>query len=210
MNNKMAIAGGAAILLAGILFIIFSSNDEIAQVISEVENEITKESSPNDLVATNTEDTVAASANAAGANGGAAMQESIPATNYVILGELEGGNIVTVSQASLLQDGYIVLYRINNRGESSLVGKSDLLKAGTHTNVSIQLVSVVAEMQAIVAVLHRDDGNGKFEYPGPDRYLLNDGLLTSDIDVVGIQRSDRESRVLETQVEAFLETNFRD
>ena len=58
-------------------------------------------------------------------------------------------------------------------------------------------------------VLHQDNGNGKFEQ-GSDQYLLNGQLLANDIDVVGVERSDRESRILETQVEAYLETNFKD
>jgi hypothetical protein len=213
MNKKLVIAGGAAVLLVGIIFIIFSSNDELAEVIHEVENEVAEGQRMDALESTSTDDS---GVGVVDEDSGASQQTiaqpraTVPATNSVVLGEVEGGNTISVPRATLLQPGYIVIYRINSNGETSLAGKSGLLEAGTHTNIDIQLAATAIYRQALVAVLHGDDGDGKFEYPGADLYLLNGGLLANDIDVVDIKRSDRESKVLETQVEAFLETNFMD
>jgi hypothetical protein len=211
MNKKLAIAGGAAVLLVGIIFIIFSSNDELAEVINEVENEV-EEQRMDALEGTSTDETDEGTAQESNSTPSsqriAEPTPSAPVTNGVVLGEVEGGIVITVARATLLQPGYIVLYRINSNGETALAGKSGLLKAGTHTNVDIQLGAIAVERQAIVAVLHGDDGDGKFEYPGADQYLLSGSLLANDIDVVGVDRNDRESKILETQVEAFLETNF--
>lgn len=211
----MIIAGGAVVLLAGVGFIVFSSNDEIAEVIHEVESETAKELAEDSLEVNSSETvSVDGALNSAIENQSTSMNvaqnTSVPAANRVILGEVEPGNIVTVPQAQLLKDGYVVLYKVDNRGEATLVGKTQVLGAGVHNNLKIQLSGPAVDRQAIVAVLHGDDGDEKFEYPGEDNYLLNGGVLASDIDVVGVVRSDRESRILETQVAAFLETNFMD
>lgn len=209
MNNKTVIAGGAAVLLAGVLFIIFSSNDDIAEVIQNVESEVAEEMESAEL-AIEEEPLAGEDQLAAQASENAPAQSAVQAAaNRVILGELEDGNVITVAEATLTKKGYVVLYRVNSNGDSALVGKSDLLNVGTHRNIAIQLVAPAIESQAIVAVLHQDNGNGKFEQ-GSDQYLLNGQLLANDIDVVGVERSDRESRILETQVEAYLETNFKD
>ncbi len=205
----MIIAGGAVALLIGIGFIVLSSNDEIAQVIHEVEREAAQESVSNN--ATSTEEVATAEGTPSAAAQRTAHLAPAPRVNQVILGEIESGNVITVPQATLLEGGYVVLYKVDSRGEASVVGESAFLSEGTHTNIRIQLDNgPVAELQAIAAILHADDGDEKFEYPGPDRHLTNGSLIASDIDVVGISRSDHESRVLETQVEAFLETNFKD
>jgi hypothetical protein len=128
--------------------------------------------------------------------------------NSVTLGEVEEGNIITVSAATFLKPGYVALYRVNSNGDSALVGNSQLLSIGTHKNISVQLKNPAVKRQALVAVLHEDDGDGKFEFPGSDLYLRNGGLLINDIDVIGVNRTNREARILETQVKAYLETNF--
>jgi len=210
-NKKMIIAGGACALLAGIGFIVLSSDDEIAEVIQEVETEMAQEAAAGTALEEGVvEEVEPVEEKATSHSSGAVSSTLAPTSNAVVLGEINNGNNVTVPFARLLEDGYVVLYRINSKGDVSLMGKSELLKAGTHTDIKIRLANMAVERQAIVAVLHEDDGDGKFEYPGADNYLLNGALLSSDIDVVGIERSDRESKVLETQVEAFLKTNFKE
>lgn len=139
----------------------------------------------------------------------AEVEEPTP-QNSVLLGEVPEGNIITVAEATLVKPGFVALYRINSNGDSALVGNSDLLSAGAHHMISIQLRNLAVKRQAMVAVLHEDDGDGKFEFPESDPYLKNGPLLSNDIDVVGVSRTDREARILETQVEAYLETNFKE
>jgi hypothetical protein len=208
MKNKTVIAGGAVLLLAGILFIVFSSNDDIAQVIQSVESEVAEQMEERSLsVGKGEDEPTDEEKTTLDPEAVKAVPQPAP-VNTVILGEVSGGNVITVPQATLLKPGFVVLYRINSKGESTLVGDSQLLTAGTHRDITIRLSSLAVETQALVAVLHEDDGNGTFEQ-GSDGYLLNGSLLVSDIDVVGIKRSDREGRILETKIEAFLETNFR-
>jgi hypothetical protein len=121
----------------------------------------------NDKVATNTVNTPTTTQNnVATTSGQNNTNTNVPAAtssmNAVVLGEVQSGSAITVAQATLTKPGYIVLYLTTSQGESSVVGNSDLLQAGTHTNTRIQLDKPAADRQAVVAVLHTDDGDGKF------------------------------------------------
>lgn len=130
------------------------------------------------------------------------------AQNSVDLAENETGNFADISQATLTKSGYVVLYKTNSNGESAIIGHSDLLTAGTHSNLRIQ-ITPIAYKQAIVAVLHQDDGDGKFEFPGADKYLVNsDATIVSDIDVVDVTGDAKEDAVLKSQVNTYLENHF--
>lgn len=196
MDNKKVLIGVlAAVVLAGILFLVFSNRDDQSQ------NGLNNSPASQDLQNAGT-DTQAVTPN--GTNDTTAGQQ-----NSVVLGEVEGGNIITVSQATLTKPGYVVLYRVNSNGEGAVAANSELLSVGTHSNVQIQLDSPAVERQAIVAVLHEDDGDETFEYPESDMYLVNaDAQVVNDIDVVGVSRTDQESKILEAQIRTFIENNF--
>lgn len=133
-----------------------------------------------------------------------------PLPNRVVLAEAVAGNFATAANVALTKPGYVVIYKINSNGDSSVLGHSDLLTAGTHSDVKIQLDNPVAFKESVVAVLHEDDGDEKFEYPDADMYLVNAGdLLVSDIDVVDVKSADAESKVLEAQTETYLKNNFK-
>jgi hypothetical protein len=203
MNKSLLIGIGVLLILGGILYIAFSGNspllpEGVAQ--RTATTTVTEQSQQNS--------TTSAAAQNTQASTGATAQNSAAVPNSVTLSENKGGNIMTVASARLSQPGYVVLYKINSNGGSSMVGHSDLLSAGTHSNIAIQLDSVAASRQAIVAVLDKDNGDGSFDV-GEDLYLLNPGdLLVSDIDVVDVARADREGQVLASQVQAYLDENF--
>ncbi len=125
--------------------------------------------------------------------------------NSVTLGETETGNFVTVSSATLLRPGYVVIYRVNSQGTVSVIGNSDLLSTGTHTNLRLQLDSIIAKEQTVVAVLHEDDGDGEFEFPESDFYLGNANMrIANDVDVVDVSAGN-EPALLREQVVQYLE-----
>lgn len=127
--------------------------------------------------------------------------------NSVVLSPAETGNFARVQSATLSAPGYIVIYRVNSNSETSILGNSDLLAAGTYSDINIQLDSPIAREQTIVAVLHADDGDGEFEFPGSDIYLGNSNqAVVSDVDVVDVKAED-EDQVLQEQVELFLKKN---
>jgi flagellar basal body-associated protein FliL len=203
MNNKtILIVVAAVVVLGAIFFFAFGNNaDDVAL---NVPGTVTNTASTSQEVA-------AYNAQQAAQNQDDQNPDTqTAATNRVVLAETLTGNFATVAQANLTKPGYVVIYRVNSNGDSSVLGHSDLLTAGAHTNISIQLDTPVAVRQAVVSVLHEDDGDSKFEYPESDGYLVNAGsMLASDIDVVDVTSAAEESKVLEAQVKAFLENNFK-
>lgn len=128
--------------------------------------------------------------------------------NRVVLAESETGNFATVGSVTLTQPGFVAIYKVNSNGATTLIGNTDLLTAGTHGNIQVQLDTVIAEEETIVATLHADDGDGDFEYPGPDLHLGNDtSAFVSDVDVVDVPLED-ENAELQEQVELYIEQNM--
>jgi hypothetical protein len=190
MNKTVAIAALVVAVIVVLAVIVFTGNEKTApnntNKATTTQNEVATTSGQN----TNT-------------------QATTTPMNAVVLGEVESGSMITVSQATLTKPGYVVLYLTTSQGESSVVGNSSLLQAGTHSNIKIQLDTPAADRQAIVSVLHTDDGDGKFEYPETDSYLMNAaGIVVNDIDVVGVSRTESESQILEKQVKTYIENNF--
>lgn len=128
--------------------------------------------------------------------------------NSVLLSETETGNFVTIGYANLTRPGFIAIYKVNSNSETILVGQTDLLPPTIITNLKIEINTVIAEDQTIVAVLHQDDGDGIFKFPESDPYLKNaDGMIVSDVDVVDV-RFEREAKGLRDQINTYLERNF--
>ena len=130
--------------------------------------------------------------------------------NSVVLAPAETGMSVTVQSATLSEPGYDVVYRVNSQNETQVIGSSDLLEAGDYSEVSIVLDSGIAKEQTIVAVLHADDGDGEFEFPGSDGYLgdMSQAVYT-DVDIVDMDASE-ESAALGENVEEYLMENEAD
>ncbi len=197
----MVIIGVVLALLALVVFLFSRGNIEL---LTPVFLNVTQQQEEADDLQTPTS-TAPEVTETPAASGGSTASPSA-ALNAVYLGEVESGNAVSVASATLNRPGYIVLYRINSQGDSRMLGHSDLL-SGTVFNTKVRLDQLIVDDQALVAVLHEDDGDGSFDNPG-DGYLTNDGQLVSDIDVVGTQRNYRESTTLERQVQMYLENNF--
>jgi len=126
------------------------------------------------------------------------------ATNSVQLAAAETGMKAIIDSATMSQPGYIVIYRVNSQNDTKVIGNSDLLAAGTYADITIQLDSGIAKDQTIVAVLHADDGDGEFEFPGSDGYLSDaNQSVYSDVDIVDVDAAD-ESVELSENVAAYL------
>jgi len=129
---------------------------------------------------------------------------SAPQSSSVVLLETKSQGIVTAATVKLAKAGYVVIYRTNSNEKTELVGYSDLLPPGSYLNVPVQLSSPVARKQVVTAVLHEDDGDGKFEFPVSDFYLKNGSRLVYDEDVVEVPIVE-EAGLVNGTVEAHLE-----
>lgn len=190
--NKTLIGILIAILGIAIIWFFVSQNNEASD--SEVmSGEVSDENAEMEGGATNEESN----------NDGATTPQ-----NSVTLAPTETGKTVVVQEATLTTPGYVVIYQVNSNNDTSVIGQSDLLPAGEYSNLEIQLDSIVAREQTVVAVLHADDGDGEFEFPEADFYLGNSNdPIVSDVDVVDVDQAD-EDEVLQANVEAFLEANL--
>lgn len=190
MNNKIVVAAVVALVaLVGIMYFV-SSDNEFEAMESQDETADTNENT-NGVEGNTDSDTGA-----------------VTAKNDVTLAPAETGKKVVVSSATLTKPGYVVIYRVNSNNDTSVLGNSALLSAGTYSNLSIELDSIIAREQTIVAVLHEDDGDGEFEFPGSDGYLgSSERPVVTDVDVVDIA-AENEDVQLRENVELFLEANL--
>ncbi len=125
--------------------------------------------------------------------------------NSVVLAESETGNFATVGSVTLTQPGFVAIYKVNSNGDTTLIGNTDLLEVGTHGNIQIQLDTIIAQDEIIVATLHEDDGDAEFEYPESDFHLGNEGnAFVTDVDVVDVPLAE-ENAELQEQVELYIE-----
>ncbi len=183
----MAVIAGLIALVAIVYFATSNDNDSVKE--AGVENTQNNNSAP---VGGDRFDGTGASAS----------------VNSVTLKPTETGNFASVQRATLTKPGFVVVYRVNSNSETEVVGSSELLLPGTYGDIAIQLDSVIASNQTVVAVLHEDDGDGEFKLPNTDLYLGNVGQpIVSDVDVVGVS-AEKEDAVLQNQVEAYLEKNL--
>lgn len=134
--------------------------------------------------------------------------DSNEVSSSVVLAENETGNFANIASVTLSDPGFVAIYKVNSNGDTSLLGNTDLLSAGTHSDISVQLGTVVAKEETIVAVLHADDGDGEFTFPESDFYLGNEtSAVVSDVDVVDVDYVD-EAETLQAQVEAYIEASM--
>lgn len=129
---------------------------------------------------------------------------AVPRSNAVVLFETKSQSILTLATVRLTKAGFVAIYRTNSNERTELIGHSDLLQPGSYTNVLVQLTSPVARKQVVTAVLHEDDGDGKFEFPVSDFYLKNGTRLAYDEDVVDVPIVE-EAGLINGTVEAHLE-----
>lgn len=221
LANKNALIGILVAIIALLSFLLFSNTSHAPESTPEIiqndgATELTEEATPTtgEAVSDPNPTTETTPAPVPSSNPVTSQPTSVvdtpPAvapTNAVLLAENETGSFVTVSYANLTMPGYIVIQKINSNNTSRIVGHSDLLPAGSVFNVKIQVSTVVAESNVVTATLHRDNGDGKFEFPGADIYLTSpDGLIVSDVDVVGV-RPEREDAELTKRAKEYLEAS---
>ncbi len=184
-NNKTALIVVAAVILLGGLWFMATRDD--ASMTAENNNTPGNTSAQNQGSST------------------APTTAGTPQAGSVMLAETTPGSKVVVQSAYLTAPGYIVVYRSTTDGDTKIVGKSSLLEMGAYSNHTITLDSSVSKDQSVTAVLHKDDGDGKFEVPGDDSFMQSGSVrVISDVDVVGSPMSE-EPDDLESQVEAYIE-----
>ncbi len=103
--------------------------------------------------------------------------------NGLIMLDQRPSNTVSVSMAIFDTPGpggYVVIHEATSTmGLGDVVGISDYLTPGEHSEVSIQLSRAAYDGQKYTAVLHTDNGDKKFD-PAVDKPLMSE-VLTGEI-----------------------------
>lgn len=79
--------------------------------------------------------------------------------NSLTVGDVPLGKTVFVESIGLAEDGYVVVVSDSGASAGTVIGKSTLLKAGTHTQVAISLNTALTN--GFVILVRLQDKNGK-------------------------------------------------
>ena len=110
-----------------------------------------------------------------GALGGcAAMRGDVTEMPVFVLEEQPRGDVVEIASVTLVRPGYVVIHDRVDGEPGAVLGHSELLDPGTHEDLSIALDSS-GTGDAVVPMLHTDDGDGTYEFPGPDAPVMVEG-----------------------------------
>ncbi|MEA5385769.1 BGTF surface domain-containing protein [Haloarculaceae archaeon H-GB11] len=89
------------------------------------------------------------------------------------------GDTVTVPSVTLSDGGFVAIHENNASGD--VIGSSDYLEAGTHSDVSITLDSTLSEDTTLVAMPHQDtDGDQTYDFPDDDGPYTSNGTAVTD------------------------------
>jgi len=80
---------------------------------------------------------------------------------------------VAIDSATLIAPGYIVIHEQTDGELGPVIGNGELYEAGSFENVSVALDRPSVTGETLYAMLHDDDGNGLYEFPGADAPTVN-------------------------------------
>ena len=104
-----------------------------------------------------------------------------PALRVVSQPKGDGGT-ARMASFTLGEPGYVVVRADANGRPGQVIGRTELLEAGAYQNVEVQIDPSRAG-ERVHPMLHVDDGDGTFEFPGDDGPALVAGQpLSAPID----------------------------
>lgn len=83
---------------------------------------------------------------------------------------------VRIDVLFLDKSGYVVIHKVTEEGRPGMViGNSGLLN-GLNQNLPVTITDFSGETE-LIAMLHYDDGDGNYQFPGPDGPTILDGQI---------------------------------
>jgi len=79
--------------------------------------------------------------------------------------KVENDNVV-VTRLSLDKPGYVVIHKVADGKPGAVIGNSELLD-GENSNINVKVANYENENE-LIAMLHYDDGDSNYEFPGDD------------------------------------------
>lgn len=126
-----------------------------------------------------------------------------------------GNQTVIVQQVTLSQNGYVVIH-LNRAGKpDKTIGHSDFLEAGVYTGITIPVSELSSVENPLFAMLHYDDGNGTYEFPGGDGPITADGkpvmasLIVTNIAIPAVVETTATDIIVKNQETSVNEVNIQ-
>lgn len=86
------------------------------------------------------------------------------------------GDGVMIKSLTLDKPGFVVVHKDGGGKPGPVIGNSKVIPAGTFNNVKVPFDSAQAGAR-VFPMLHYDNGNGIYEFPGPDGPVKVDGKV---------------------------------
>jgi hypothetical protein len=98
-----------------------------------------------------------------------------PSDSIATFSQFQGPTVV-VPEVNLSQPGWLAIHLTDSTGQLlEVLTNSPYLYSGTTKDIKLYLPGNIPSGTKMKAVLHRDDGDQIFEYPGPDMPLIQNG-----------------------------------
>lgn len=94
--------------------------------------------------------------------------------NEILITNFSKGESIIVDYVLLENKGFVGIHGQIDGKPGEVVGVSDLLETGETENVNVTLKREIEEGEILFAILHKDDGDGEFSFPGPDTPITDD------------------------------------
>ncbi len=77
------------------------------------------------------------------------------------------GGSVNIASFTLAEPGYVVVHADDDGSPGPVIGRTELIEAGTYEDVDVEIDAARAGTR-VYPMLHTDDGDGEYEFPGAD------------------------------------------
>lgn len=91
------------------------------------------------------------------------------------------GKDVMLDKVILDKSGYVVIHADADGKPGSVLAHSDLLKAGEYTNLKVDVTTLEIGSTKLWVMLHYDNGDGNYDFPGDDAPIVMDGTSLSKL-----------------------------
>lgn len=100
--------------------------------------------------------------------------EAMVLEDKVVVTDYEAGMTATAASVSLQEAGYVVIHEDKDGKPGAVLGNSEFLAKGESENIVVTLSRESVEGEVLYAMLHSDDGDAEFSFPGPDVPLADE------------------------------------
>lgn len=83
--------------------------------------------------------------------------------NSIYVADQKPGSSLTVFQVQLEAPGFVAIHKDMNGAFGPIIGSTSLVQAGTTTQMAVSLNEPIRNGQKLYAMIHQDDGDGKFD-----------------------------------------------